>query len=482
MNQPPDAQPAPVSANPTAESSPRFPSQGSSQDLSSLPAPAPAPPTIVVVGGGPAGLMAAQTCVEGGARVVLCDAMPSVGRKLLLAGKGGLNLTHSEPSDAFASRYGDRRAQLQPMIEAFGPSALRAWAADLGIDTFVGSSGRVFPREMKAAPLLRAWMRRLREAGVEFHSRCRWLGSIVVPPAGEPGRLRIAFVRQAGAEADGPPAETAPVFEADAVILALGGGSWPRLGSDGAWVPWLAERDVAVAPLAPANCGFDCGWSEHFAQRWAGAPMKSVALTLAGDDDGGDAQAEMVRGEFVVTASGVEGSLVYRVAAAARERIAAVGRASLLVDLLPDRRRNWLQERLERSRGTLSLANHLRRSVGLDGVKAALLRECLPAAATSSPQELAKAIKRLPVPLLAPRPLAEAISTAGGVRFEALGPRLMCRSLPGVFCAGEMLDWEAPTGGYLLTACFATGRAAGLGALAWKSEIGVRTNSKTPKL
>ncbi len=441
-----------------------------------LPAPAAPPvpaPVIVVVGGGPAGLMAAQTCVERGARVTLCDAMPSVGRKLLLAGKGGLNLTHSEAADAFASRYGDRRERLLPMIEAFGPAALRAWAANLGIDTFVGSSGRVFPREMKAAPLLRAWLRRLREAGVVFHSRCRWLGSIEQPAHGAPGRLRIGFVRQAGVADGGAQADSVPVFEADAVILALGGGSWPRLGSDGAWVSWLDGRGVPVAPLAPANCGFDCGWGEHFASRWAGAPMKSVALALAGGDGSGKedetATAGMVRGEFVITATGVEGSLVYRVAGPARDRIAAAGRASLLVDLLPDRRRDWLRSRLERPRGGLSLANHLRRAIGLDGVKAALLRECLPHAGSASPQELASAIKRLPVPLLAPRPLAEAISTAGGVQFEALDHRLMCRSLPGVFCAGEMLDWEAPTGGYLLTACFATGRAAALGALAWKS-------------
>ena len=440
----------------------------------SLPAslsPPLAAPVIVVVGGGPAGLMAAQTCVERGARVTLCDAMPSVGRKLLLAGKGGLNLTHSEAADTFASRYGNRRAQLEPMIDAFGPAALRAWASALGIDTFVGSSGRVFPREMKAAPLLRAWLRRLREMGVVFHSRCRWEGTIDLPAPHQPGALRIAFVRQPGAGDGGAQTDSTLVFAADAVILALGGGSWPRLGSDGAWVPWLAGRGVEVAPLAPANCGFDCGWSERFARRWGGAPMKSVAFALAGDDGGSNtdeaATAGMMRGEFVVTATGVEGSLVYRVAAAARDRIAAAGRASLLVDLLPDRPQDWLQARLERPRGTLSLANHLRRSVGLDGVKAALLRECLPVAGGASPQSLASAIKRLPVPLLAPRPMAEAISTAGGVRFEALDARGMLRALPGIFCAGEMLDWEAPTGGYLLTASFATGRAAAQGVLDW---------------
>ena len=455
MNRSPEPEPAPAAAPYPASAAP--PDQA---------------PVIVVVGGGPAGLMAAQTCVDHGARVTLCDAMPSVGRKLLLAGKGGLNLTHGEAAAAFASRYGERQSQLRPMIEAFGPAALRNWASGLGIDTFVGSSGRVFPREMKAAPLLRAWLRRLREAGVVFHSRCRWLGTIELPARPKRSPLRVAFVRQASGSGGNLPTDADLVLEADAVILALGGGSWPRLGSEGAWVPWLAGRGVAIAPLVPANCGFDCGWSEHFAPRWAGAPMKSVAIELAGGDGRGDADqasgAAMVRGEFVITATGVEGSVIYRLAASARDRIAAAGSATLLVDLLPDRRPDWLRARLERPRAGSSLANHLRRSVGLEGVKAALLRECFPAAARASPRELAGAIKRLPVPLLAPRPLAEAISTAGGVRFEALDSRLMCRSLPGVFCAGEMLDWEAPTGGYLLTACFATGRAAALGALDWK--------------
>jgi uncharacterized flavoprotein (TIGR03862 family) len=440
------------------------------------PTPAPAAtPVIVVVGGGPAGLMAAEACAERGAQVTVCDAMPSVGRKFLLAGKGGLNLTHSEAAEAFASRYGDRRARLQPMIDAFGPAATREWAHRLGIDTFIGSSGRVFPREMKAAPLLRAWLRRLREAGAVFHSRCRWTGKVIPFDPGHPAPLRIAFTRQGNDAIGSGQADAELTLQADAVILALGGGSWPRLGSDGAWVSWLADRDVAVAPLAPANCGFDCGWRQQFATRWAGAAVKSVAIALAGAATGRGADTaeatanRMLRGEFVVTATGVEGSLVYRLAASARDRIAANGRATLHLDLLPDRSESWIRERLERPRGRLSLSNHLRRSVGLDGVKAALLRECMPAAG-GSPEGLATAIKRLPVTLLAPRPLAEAISTAGGVRFESLDHRLMCRSLPGIFCAGEMLDWEAPTGGYLLTACFATGRAAAIGALEWIEE------------
>jgi uncharacterized flavoprotein (TIGR03862 family) len=416
--------------------------------------------------------MAAQACVQEGARVAVFDAMPSIGRKFLLAGKGGLNLTHSEPIAAFESRYGSRRMQLQPLLDDFGPTQLRTWARELGVETFVGSSGRVFPREMKAAPMLRAWLRRLRDAGVVFHSRCRWTGSIVRHDAGIESRLRIAFARMPAAGST--TAEDAAVLEAeaDAVILALGGGSWPRLGSDGAWAPWLAGRGVEIAPLAPSNCGFDCGWSEQFSHRWAGTPVKSIAIALPGRASGHDADndndaATMLRGEFVVTATGVEGSIVYRLAAPARDRIAADGSAILHVDLLPDRAEDWVRQRIERPRGSLSLANHLRRSVGLQGVKAALLRECAMGPEGAAPLDLARSIKRLPVRLLAPRPLAEAISTAGGVRFESLDSRLMCRSWRGVFCAGEMLDWEAPTGGYLLTACFATGRAAGAGAIEW---------------
>jgi uncharacterized flavoprotein (TIGR03862 family) len=425
--------------------------------------------------------MAAQACAEAGVAVDVYDAMPSVGRKFLLAGKGGLNLTHAEPPAAFKRRYGEALPSLQPHLDAFGAAELRAWAHGLAIETFVGSSGRVFPREMKAAPLLRAWLKRLRQAGVTFHSRHRWDGRLAIPTADGRGgstiRLGMAIngtPKQATSGGDHSRDDAGQVMEveAEAVVLALGGGSWPRLGSDGAWLPLLLEQGVAVAPLAPANCGFDCAWSEHFSSRWAGAPVKSAAMSLAPPASGHGADrdqgAEMMkRGEFVITATGIEGSLVYALSAPARDRIQATASAVLHLDLLPDRSQAWILAALQGPRGGRSMANHLRRSIGLEGVKAALLRECVPGDTYGSPGNLASAIKRLPVKLLAPRPLQEAISSAGGVRFEALDDKLMLRRLPGVFCAGEMLDWEAPTGGYLLTACFATGRAAGLGGVEW---------------
>jgi len=389
--------------------------------------------------------MAAEVASGAGARVDVYDAMPSVGRKFLMAGKGGLNLTHSEPTASFLSRYGTRRAYLEPLLEGFGPQALRAWARALGIDTFVGSSGRVFPSEMKAAPLLRAWLHRLRAAGVRFHMRHRWCGW------DENGSLRL----------DTP--QGARAARADALVLALGGGSWARLGSTGAWVPLLAARGVRVAPLRPANCGFDAGWSEHFRARHAGQPVKPVALVHRGPDGVESRQ----QGEFVVTATGVEGSLIYALSARLRDEIEASGVALLRLDLAPGRSLEQLARELSRQRGSSSMANHLRRRAGIEGVKAGLLRELLPAEDFTDPLRLAAAIKALPLRLIAPRPLDEAISSAGGVLFEDLDQRLMVRTLPGVFCAGEMLDWEAPTGGYLLTACFASGRAAGAGAIAW---------------
>lgn len=405
--------------------------------------------TVAIVGGGPAGLMAAEALSRGGVRVDLYDAMPSVGRKFLLAGKGGLNLTHAEPREPFLSRYGARRARIAPLVDAFGPEALRAWARGLGIDTFVGSSGRVFPVEEKAAPLLRAWLHRLREAGVRFHARHRWLGWDETDA--EAGALRL----------ETPQGEQA--VRADAVVLALGGGSWPQLGSDGAWVPLLLQRGVDVAALRPANCGFDIGWSEHFRARFAGHPVKSVVARCV-DAAGAEWKKQ---GEFVVTATGVEGGLIYALSAPLRDGIAANGKAVLHLDLAPGRELPRLVEELSRPRGSRSLSSHLQSRLGLKGVKVGLLRELLPAEDFADPARLAAAIKALPLRLVAPRPLAEAISSAGGVMFEALDERLMIRALPGVFCAGEMLDWEAPTGGYLLTACFASGRAAGLGALDW---------------
>jgi len=410
-----------------------------------LPADSVRARSAVVIGGGPAGLMAAEVLTQGGARVDLFDAMPSVGRKFLMAGRGGLNLTHSEPSELFLSRYGARRAQIKPLLEAFGPAALRSWVRELGVDTFVGSSGRVFPTGMKAAPLLRAWLRRLREGDVNFHMRHRWCGW------DESGALRFA-TPQGGRS-----------VHADTLVLALGGGSWARLGSTGAWVPLLAQRGVPIAALRPSNCGFDVGWSEHFRTRFAGHPVKTVTVTFT--DSNGIAYRQ--QGEFVVTATGVEGGLIYALSARLRDGIAATGSAVIHLDLAPGKELQRLIEELSRPRGSRSLANHLRNRLGIEGVKAGLLRELVPAPDFTHPARLAAAIKTLPLRLIAARPLDEAISSAGGVTFEALDGRLMIRALPGVFCAGEMLDWEAPTGGYLLTACFASGRAAGLGALAW---------------
>jgi len=401
--------------------------------------------SVAVIGGGPAGLMAAEVLSEGGAGVALYDAMPSVGRKFLLAGKGGLNLTHAEERAAFLNRYGGRRARIEPLLDAFGPEDLRSWAQELDIDTFVGSSGRVFPAQMKAAPLLRAWLHRLRGAGVRIHVRHRWTGW--------DADSALRFETPQGARS----------VRADAVVLALGGGSWPQLGSEAAWVKLLEERGVPVATLAPANCGFDVAWSEYFRTRFGGQPVKTVTATVT---DAAGAE-HRVRGEFVITAHGVEGGLIYLLSAPLCEIIAARGEALLTLDLLPDRAPSRVREALAQPRGSRSLASHLRRRVGIEGVKAGLLRECAPAAAFADPERLAAAIGSLPLRLMAPRPLAEAISTAGGVAFEALDERLMIHVLPGVFCAGEMLDWEAPTGGYLLTACFASGYVAGRGALAW---------------
>lgn len=412
---------------------------------------------VAVIGGGPAGLMAAQVASEAGLAVHLFDAMPSVGRKFLLAGKGGLNLTHSEGADAFAGRYGARREAIATLLQDFDSAAVCAWAQGLGVETFVGSSGRVFPKDMKAAPLLRAWLHRLRHpatgAGVQFHMRHRWTGWAESAAAAAPIHQSLCFDTPQG-----------PVqVQARAVVLALGGGSWARLGSNGAWVPLLAEKGVAVAPLLPANCGFDVkgGWSKFFAEKFAGQPFKSVAMSLT------TAQGQRFarKGEFVATATGVEGSLVYAASSLLRDDIIRTGSATFHLDLLPDLSAEKVLAEVSHPRGTRSLSSHLKSRLHLEGIKSALLHELLSKAVFDHPAQLAAAIKALPITLQAARPLDEAISTAGGVLFEVLSPTLMLEQLPGVFCAGEMLDWEAPTGGYLLTACFASGHKAGQGVL-----------------
>ncbi|MHC9084084.1 TIGR03862 family flavoprotein [Luteimonas sp. RIT-PG2_3] len=403
------------------------------------------PACVAIIGGGPAGLFAAERLRADGFKVDLYDAKGSVGRKFLIAGKGGLNLTHSDPFDLFASRYGVRADEVARWLRQFDADALRAWARGFGIETYVGTSGRVFPEDRKAAPLLRGWVRRLRAQGVDLHVQHRWTGW------SDDGALRFDA-------ADGE-----HLVRADAVVLALGGGSWPELGSDGAWVPVLAARGLAVAPLQPANCGFDVDWSAHFAERHAGAPVKPVVVHW--QDAHGAAQS--LQGECVATATGLEGSVVYALSAMLRERIQRDGHADIAFDLAPGRTLADLQRTLSKPRGRRSLSEHLRREAGIHGVKAGLLHECVPREAMADPQALAAAIKRLPLRLLRPRPLAEAISSAGGVRLEDLDDGLMLRALPGVFVAGEMLDWEAPTGGYLLTACYASAQVASDGVRHW---------------
>ncbi len=399
---------------------------------------------VAIVGGGPTGLMAAEVLVQAGVQVDLYDAMPSVGRKFLMAGKGGLNLTHAEPYDQFVARYGQRREQITPMLDAFGADALQEWVQGLGVSTFVGSSGRVFPTEMKAAPLLRAWLHRLREAGVKFHMRHRWQGW---------SGGALCFDTQIGVV----------TVAADAVVLALGGGSWRKLGSDGAWVSVLAERGIAIAPLRPANCGFDVNWSPHFAEKFAGHPLKAVTVSFT--DAAGTLHSR--QGDLMVTAGGVEGGLIYALSAPLRDEIEARGSVVIYIDLVPGKTLSRVIAEVDHPRGSRSMSSHLQSRANITGVKRALLRECLPRDVFDQPELLAKAIKSLPLPLNVVRPLDEAISSAGGVRFEELDQNLMVNSYPGLFCAGEMLDWEAPTGGYLLTACFASGRRVGLGVLDW---------------
>ncbi|WP_373185172.1 TIGR03862 family flavoprotein [Halopseudomonas sp.] len=412
-----------------------------------MPVSPPLSSSVAVIGAGPAGLMAAETLINRGFQVDIYDAMPSPGRKFLLAGVGGMNITHSEAADRFVARYREAAPWVETWLQQMDAGQLREWVHEQGVETFVGSSGRVFPVEMKAAPLLRAWLRRLREAGVRLHTRHRWTGW------NEQQQLHFDT-------ASGPTLKTHA-----ATILALGGGSWSRLGSDGAWVATLSHQNVAIAKLLPANCGFTGNWSTYLSERFAGAPLKQViaSVTLA------DGSTLSRRGECVVTHDGLEGSLIYALSAPLRDEQMNTGSARLLLDLAPDRSEHELTDALAKPRRGQSLSSVLRKRAGLDPLKIALLHECLEPDAMADPHRLAQGIKSVTVRLHATRPMDEAISTAGGVMREAVDQRLMLRNLPGTFCAGEMLDWEAPTGGYLLTACFASGRAAGNGAADWLS-------------
>ncbi|MBP0110183.1 NAD(P)/FAD-dependent oxidoreductase [Bradyrhizobium vignae] len=399
---------------------------------------------VAVIGAGPAGLMAAEVLALGGARVTVYDAMPSAGRKFLMAGRGGLNLTHSEPLPQFMTRYREMALRLQAAIEAFPPDALRAWSEALGEPTFVGTSGRVFPRAFKASPLLRAWLRRLDTAGVRFALRHRW--------SGWDGEGRLRFQARDGMLA----------IAADATVLALGGASWPRLGSDGSWAMILADKGISVSPLQPANCGFTIAWSDVFRARFEGQPLKGIALSFG---------PHRLRGEAIVTQAGIEGGAIYALSAELREAIAVNGEALLHIALRPDVDQAELVKRLSPSRGKQSFSNFLRKAAQLSPVAVGLLQEAVIGAGQSpsamSPERLAELINAVPIKLTGVAPIARAISSAGGISFDEVDADYMIRKLPGVFAAGEMLDWEAPTGGYLLQASFATGVAAGRGVLEW---------------
>lgn len=395
--------------------------------------------SVAIIGGGPAGLMAAEHLAGTGHAVTVYDAMPTVGRKFLLAGKSGLNITHSEDYARFVTRYGAANERLRPVLDLMTPEAIRIWAADLGTETFIGSSGRVFPKVMKASPLLRAWLKRLEGAGVTILTRHRWTGF-----NGE----ALLFETPDGQKR----------VVADATLLALGGASWPKLGSDAAWVPLLEAQGVDITPLRPANCGFGCDFSEGFDTRFSGQPVKSVKATTA---------AGTTQGEFVISRGGIEGSLVYAHSAALRDGLDRDGHAALILDLAPGRTAERLATDFARQDRKASFSTRLKKAANLDGVKIALLREIDPAANQRDASSLANLVKALPLPVKRPRPIAEAISTAGGVALDAIDGAFMLKKRPGTFVAGEMLDWEAPTGGYLLTACFATGIAAANGIERW---------------
>ena len=403
---------------------------------------------VAVIGAGPAGLMAAEVLAQGGAHVTVYDATPSAGRKFLMAGRGGLNLTHSEGLPAFLTRYGEAMPQLAAAITAFPPDTLRAWSEALGQPTFVGSSGRVFPKAFKASPLLRAWLRRLDSMGVQFKLRHRWTGWE------ENGRLLFQTPDGRG------------VVDARATVLALGGASWPRLGSTGAWVETLAAKGVTISQLRPANCAFTVAWSDIFRDRFEGHPLKGVALSFG---------SHTVRGEAMMTRTGIEGGAIYALSADLREAIVDKGQATLRIALRPDLEMKDLVARLSAPRGKQSFSNWLRKAAHLSPVGIGLLQEAAIASGASlsslPPENLAALINAVPVELNGLAPIARAISTAGGISFSEIDPDFMIRRLPGVFAAGEMLDWEAPTGGYLLQASFATGAAAGRGALKWLNQV-----------
>ena len=420
---------------------------------------------VAIVGGGPAGLIAAEILSELGHEVHLFDAMPSVGRKFLLAGRGGLNLTHSEPPEKFLTRYGKVQTRLEPLLSVWGAQELRDWAESLGVETFVGSSGRIFPKEMKAAPLLRSWLNRLRHpqsnCPVRFHMRHRLTAIHTAKLPNAESICELSFEVN-----DLTTSQVRPThFKSRAVLLALGGGSWAKLGSDGRWVSMLEALGVPVSPLAPSNCGFHVagragqGWTEFFQQRFAGHALKSVVMQWTNSDG----LTLRQQGEFVATAYGVEGSLIYAASADLRESIRQNGAATIHLDLLPGRTLAQILKELQHPRGARSFSSHLKSRLGLEGVKMSLLNELLSTEVLQSPDNLAQAIKALPIRLTATRPMDEAISTAGGVEWQGLHSELQIQSLPGVFCAGEMLDWEAPTGGYLLTACMSTGVQAAKG-------------------
>ena len=421
---------------------------------------------IAIIGAGPAGLMAAEVLSSAGIAVHMYDAMPSVGRKFLLAGLGGLNLTHAEPFSQFITRYGERQDACAAWLKDFDANVIRDWVKGLGLDTFVGTSQHVFPTDMKAAPLLRAWLQRLRHPTqgkpVTFYMRHRWNGALTR----EANHYTLSFDTPQGPH----------TTQANAVVFALGGGSWAKLGSDGAWQPWLRDAGLDVAPLRASNCGFDVqnGWSAHLRDKFAGSPIKGAVLSFEGFSR---------KGEFVLTRSGIEGSLVYAASALLRDAIERDGKATVHIDLKPEFSSERVHDEVSHPRGSRSLSSHLKSRLNLSPVHLALLHEVLPKEAMSDATQVTTAIKAMPFTLSAPRPIDEAISTAGGVRLETLTPDLMSHQHPGLFVAGEMLDWEAPTGGYLLSACLASGRVAGLGAVRYcamaSMAMSMRTSSPT---